>query len=931
MIAELERCFDPAPLPNWFYAFAEGPERAIDDLLFGRFLMGSLAGEEPDDVLIDWANLVGAQTGFLQLLDQALEQWIEDNWGQFPKVSTGRLAAAWCRLADVVAFVDGLEGAASALLHRFEDREQYLGALSDGPARDALGRYLFAIARYQRDRHLAAFWWDLCDLRPGTPFYHGRYAIAGLRGLPAPDSQVGGFRSDVALGLLKVGRAMDRLVAEGLVSKATAEEFFVALGWHTVAAYPPRSKWHGTFAQAVQDTSERLINWLRRVLPEIDKPVRGAADRSHSRAHFNPGWPHRASQLEMQLAKKPEEVLPEAEKLIAEVRVFAETSGGGREFSATLAALSRGIRLRDAVRAAKWAKEATDWSPSDPRNWTHWIKALEVAGDLHTATLAAWEALELFPENAYVSTELAHLMMTSGRLAEGEQLALQTVERFPGNAHSYGVLGTILRRLEKYSQAEVVCREAIKRFGANHRWWVDLALVLVLQGRLGDAEAELRSAVKTFPNEPYLQNFLGAVLSRRGRLRDSEEVLRKAASRFGDRGARISLAGAIRRQGPHRLHEALSLIQGVLELSPSDAHALAEKARILEDMGQFEEAARAFEDVRLTDARQLDLLDDLLAAGAEWQRETGEREWTTTEEPSGSLPPTEAVERPPGGSQEDKGPETGAKPAGSGWDSRSGQAANASDIASVQLGTEPRKTAPAGPAGETERWEVAARIREARLLRKWARRNEITNESPAPAELRRRSSRLLEAVLSRAPNHPRASLEKANLLIDSGSLQEAHAFLEEKIALMPSALGLRQALGRANRELAREQKLSFDQEHYAMLTRPLLHLQERNPAFWPLAYLGRGRICLAMHDGQALRSTAARDLEHLRTYVSKTPERDGEFRAWWSEQVRDLLFWSLEPGSTLTAENLEIVERGLKESGPRVDVLEEDFTIRMSP
>ena len=29
MIAELERCFDPATIPNWFYAFAENQQKAI--------------------------------------------------------------------------------------------------------------------------------------------------------------------------------------------------------------------------------------------------------------------------------------------------------------------------------------------------------------------------------------------------------------------------------------------------------------------------------------------------------------------------------------------------------------------------------------------------------------------------------------------------------------------------------------------------------------------------------------------------------------------------------------------------------------------------------------------------------------------------------------------------------------------------------------
>ena len=108
MIESLEARFDPAPVPNWFYAFQENQQKALDDLLFGRFVMDSIDGDEPEELLIDWANLVGAESDFLALLDKGLAQWIDDNWGQFPQVSAGRLALAWCRLADVVSFVEGL-------------------------------------------------------------------------------------------------------------------------------------------------------------------------------------------------------------------------------------------------------------------------------------------------------------------------------------------------------------------------------------------------------------------------------------------------------------------------------------------------------------------------------------------------------------------------------------------------------------------------------------------------------------------------------------------------------------------------------------------------------------------------------------------------------------------------------------------------------
>jgi tetratricopeptide (TPR) repeat protein len=663
----------------------------------------------------------------------------------------------------------------------------------------------------------------------------------------------------------------------------------------------------------------------------------------------------------MQLAKNPESVLPESQALIAEVRAYAEASGDGKVLVTTLCALSRGIRRRDPVRGSEWAQEAKEWSPGDPRSWTHWIKALEIASEIPMALSVAWEALERFPENAYVSTELIHLLMISGRLQEGRQLALDAVERFPDDPHPYALLSAILERLEKHSEAEAVLRKAIERFGSNPRWWVDLARVLVLQGKFNDAEVALQRATEEFPAEVILWNFWGAVLARLNRLPRSEEVLRTSATRFQHHVTKISLAGTLRRQGVHRLDEALLVIDEVLKGRSGDVYALAEKAKILEDMGRFNQAASMMEELRRRDPRfvgdEPDVLADFLAADFAWQQTDEMEPAVVDKEESSFITPTSeallkatpAVLETPGGN-EDSAPvakHSAGKLAERADESDSEQTPSGSDLAVLPPSNSTRDLnrgathlavpesqntgwAPSPSGTKHDHWELAVRVSEARLLRKWARRNELANESPTPGELRQKSNRLLEGVLSRVPNHPRACLEKANLLIESGTLQEARRFLEDRIGLMPSALGLRQALARVNRESAREQKMKFDHERYATLTKPLLELQQRHPAFQPLSYLGRGRICLAMRDGQALRKTAARDFGHLRKYTSEKPQREGEFHAWWSEQIQNLLFSKLDPQMPLTADNFASVERGLEESGNRVDILEEDFAIRMS-
>ena len=263
---------------------------------------------------------------------------------------------------------------------------------------------MFAIAHYQKDRRLAAFWWSLCDLKGAVPFFRGRYAIAGLRGFAAPDPLKGGFRTDVAMGLVKLSRAIEHLAADSVIPDATAEEFFLAVSYHTVAACPPRSAWRQLFARVIEDASDPLRKWLRKVLPELDRPLRVAPDSSEVLVgSIRDRTP--SAQLEDKLAKSPQDSLPESEGLVGKVREFAERSGGGKTFAWVLCALSRGIRPHDPQRAAEWAETATNWDIVEPRTWTHSIKALEIAGEIPKALSVAWDAVERFPENAsYLQT-----------------------------------------------------------------------------------------------------------------------------------------------------------------------------------------------------------------------------------------------------------------------------------------------------------------------------------------------------------------------------------------------------------------------------------------------------------------------------------------------------------------------------------------------
>ena len=267
-----ERRFAPQAVPEWLVAFDKAPFQAIDALLGGRFYFGRLNAADPEELLVDWALLLAEEDGFIAQLDDALATWIETTWEVFPPdTSAARLADSWSRLANVVTYVEDLPRAARALRDRFDDREDYLGPLSIGPSRDPLGRYLMAVAEHQDDQSLAPFWWRLCDLPDGVPFYHGPYAIAGLLGLPPLDeSQAGAFREQPAHGIVKLAAALQKRVEEQEVQIGRARDEWLWTARRAMARLPFPHRWREVFEDAIRrGMPEECQSWLEIVVPGL--------------------------------------------------------------------------------------------------------------------------------------------------------------------------------------------------------------------------------------------------------------------------------------------------------------------------------------------------------------------------------------------------------------------------------------------------------------------------------------------------------------------------------------------------------------------------------------------------------------------------------------------------------------------------------------
>ena len=72
---------------------------------------------DPEELLVDWATAIGDAGDFLQRLDEALPDWVRENWEISASDTSGgaaRLAVAWCRLADITAYIGTLHQTAQA-------------------------------------------------------------------------------------------------------------------------------------------------------------------------------------------------------------------------------------------------------------------------------------------------------------------------------------------------------------------------------------------------------------------------------------------------------------------------------------------------------------------------------------------------------------------------------------------------------------------------------------------------------------------------------------------------------------------------------------------------------------------------------------------------------------------------------------------------
>ncbi len=575
-------------VPVWLEDFAtrERPQDALNDLLRYRADLGILKALEPETLLLDWLDLLANEGGFRAKLDAAVVAWVIENWGtlHLDEVDRKVRSRRWSSVLTVASVASGLSHTLAELLSRFDEAHEFLGALSQSPSADPLGTYLSILARHQTNRSLAPLWWRMCDLPAEVPYFHAIYALAGLRGLP-PESaeQSGGFRRDVAQGLLRLAEAFDRLARLDILSKEFAAQEFLRVGRITLAAYPFPQRWREELSLELDPTAP-TTELLESFLPGVSEaPTLSVIEARRPSPSEDEEWADRAKKLAGRLRRSLKSSRESALTLLQEQRHFAQ-AGGDRDFLVrSLCNFAASVLDQDGRQALEWAGEARFWDPQNPYAWTTSAEALVAVNRVAAAEALYRDTIERFPQDVVARNGLAEVLGRQERLEEAEALYRDTVERFPQDKASPWVPQAAAWPRKPVDELVSEVRESVSPYDPG------------------------RPAV---PSEPLkrevVEHIITAATPARPRMPRGERVYRLQQAR-----ALRHLARALPAESPEgeRLRaRATTLLEEVLEAVPYDLGGIAEKSFLLLELQRTVEANVLVESALAAQPRAPDLL-----------------------------------------------------------------------------------------------------------------------------------------------------------------------------------------------------------------------------------------------------------------------------------------------------------------------------------
>ena len=179
--------------------------------------------------------------------------------------------------------------------------------------------------------------------------------------------------------------------------------------------------------------------------------------------------------------------------------------------------------------AAKFAADAQNQHPKDPRfPWLH-ARALFRSGDSTRAIQMLEEAAKSFPKEQGIQLELADFYADAGRGADAEKLLRQMLEADPSNPDALNYLGYMLARNgQNLDEAIQLVNRALKSEPDNGAFLDSLGWAHFKRGDLNEAEKYLGAAAAQLPDNSEILDHLGDLYARQGRWQNAIDAWNRA-------------------------------------------------------------------------------------------------------------------------------------------------------------------------------------------------------------------------------------------------------------------------------------------------------------------------------------------------------------------------------------------------------------------
>jgi len=941
LVAEVNEAFLDEP-PTWVSAFVADPVDSLSALFAGRWYHGRLNAEDPEELLLDWADGLDGVEGFGELLDTSLAEWFARHWQAAITADSPELT--WHRALRVAALRQtSLPRAIAELRKHRLDAPEVLGPMTRSVSRDPMGWYWTCLAQHQADDELRDRWWALSELTPGTPWFHGRVGLLGLRGLPGPD--LGGFRESAAHGLLRLATALDLRVTARMLKQGTAQRAARTAATELARAYPFPRDW-ATFWSANADQLEaRPRRWLAAVLGE-PKHVARRRRPAVTPLRFDSSWPRRAREIAAQLRAGEEQARSDADALLAEQRAYAAATGDRYGLVRTLCNFAWATIGGDPASAGVWAEEARSRDAWSPYAWAMSARASLAQGRPTRALTLLVEAVERFPDDVVARTGLGEVLKVRGELAACEAVYREAVERFPDALVARTGLGEVLKARGDLAAAEAVYREALLRFPDAVVARTGLGEVLKVRGDLAAAEAVYREAVEQFPGDAVARTGLGQVVKARDELLAAERVFHEAVERFArdvvDRPGlddvwkardRLVDAEKVERETVERFVDMVVARNGLGEvLKARGGPAVAEELE--------REAVERFPREVLAYTGPGDAVEahGAMVAAEEVYREAVLRFPDNDVARSGLAAVIQVRARSPQASRDAATARVRRWRSSDAMRSTGGLHIAPSNRARERDGdslsgdaSSSRSTGEIGPSeSRTASESVAERVSRTRVSLRLAGLSEDAERSRLLAE----AQAALEPIVHDVPHHRDALFTKLELLIELRVLDEARDALRglpEYLSRRPEFLALE---GRIELEAIRAGTAArYEPEVLDTVLRPWADAGRLHSALALNVPIVRLRASSQVYDGSALQEVREESLREVRALVARVedvpeagsdPQRNASLRSWWRREM-SAVFGELDGGGEEDAASYADAEALMGRSQGLLDSLEREL------